>query len=155
MAAVSAFPYLNFALFENCRGFNILKERTVSLLMVLFDCADHTEFSCQFRKTFFLCCFGKSLIHIGPLKIFSVRRRSQIFGSIADSLQFLKPHFCVLFLIVRSFQKEGGNLLIAFFFGYGSKIGVFIPRLRFPCKSRLKIFFRLCSGILTHFLSPL
>ncbi len=56
----------------------------------------------------------------------------------------------MLFLIVGGFQKEGGDLLKAFLFGLGGKIGIFVAGLGLPGKGSLQILFSLGSGVLGH-----
>ena len=47
MSAVTAFPYLNFALFKYLCSFNILKKCTISFLMVLLNLTYCPEFLLQ------------------------------------------------------------------------------------------------------------
>lgn len=44
MTAVTALPHFNLAFFKNLGSFNIFKQSTVTLLVMLFNLAHHTEF---------------------------------------------------------------------------------------------------------------
>ena len=56
----------------------------------------------------------------------------------------------MLFFVVRGFQKQGGNLLIAFFLGNGGEVGVLVACLGFAGKSGFQILFRLGTCVLAH-----
>ena len=71
MSTVPTFPYFDFTLFKYLCSFNILKECSISLLVMLLNLSYSSEFCCKLRKTFFLSSFCKALIHIGPLVIFT------------------------------------------------------------------------------------
>ena len=60
VTAVSALPNLNFALSENFLSLNVLKESSVSLFVMLLDCAYHSELSCECRETLCFSCLAKS-----------------------------------------------------------------------------------------------
>ena len=85
MSAVTAFPYLNFALFKYLCSFNILKKCSISLLMVLLNLSYSPEFCCKLWESFFLSCFCKAFIHICPLIIFAFCSCCQIFLCITNS----------------------------------------------------------------------
>ena len=85
MSTVTAFPYLNFALFKYLCSFNILKKCTISFLMVLLNLTYCPEFCCKLRESFFLSCFSKAVIHICPLIIFAFCRCRQVFLCITNS----------------------------------------------------------------------
>ena len=59
VAAVSAFPYFYFALFENGCCFYILKKGSVAFFVAFFDLANGAEFGSKGCESFFFCCFGK------------------------------------------------------------------------------------------------
>ena len=50
VAAVTAFPNLNFALLENLSGFDVLQKGAITLFMVLLDFANHAELGRQSLK---------------------------------------------------------------------------------------------------------
>ncbi len=103
MTAVSAFPYLDFALFENSSGPNIFEKCAVSFLMVLFYCRYSTEFCRKLGKSLGFGSLGKALLHIRQFEVFAVVGGTEIFGGTADACKLLEPHFCMLFFIVRGF----------------------------------------------------
>ena len=105
MTAVPALPYLHFALLKYLRSLNILQQGAISLLVMFLNGAYHTEFGCQFRESFCFCSLGKLLVHIRPLVILSICGCIQICHGISQTLQFLKPHLCMLFFVIRSFQE--------------------------------------------------
>ena len=63
VSAVAAFPDLYLALFEYLRGFEVVEQRAVALLMVLFDGGDHAELDRERVKALFLGGLGKALVH--------------------------------------------------------------------------------------------
>lgn len=152
MTAVAAFPNLDFALSEHFLRLHIMKQRSVTLFVMFFDGCDSTEFSSEFRESFLFSSISKTGIHVSPLIVFTISGSTEIFSSSADSVQFLEPHFRVLFLIIGSLLEKSGNLLKAILFCLRSKIGVLVSCLRFACKSSLKILFSLCSCIRIGFL---
>ena len=147
MPAVAALPHLYLALFKYRGGLHVLQQCAVSFFVVSFHLRDQTEFFRQLREALFLGGLGKSVVHIGPLVVFAGRGGSQVLLGIADPLQLLEPHLRVLFFVFRGLQEQSRDLLIAFLFGDGGKISVFISGLRFPRKRRFQILFGLGAGI--------
>ena len=86
VSAVAALPHLYFALLKHCRCLHVFQQGAVSLLMVLFDGAHQAEFGGKLRKSLLFCRLGEILIHVGPLIVFAVRGRGQVFLGIADSV---------------------------------------------------------------------
>ena len=129
MAAVTAFPHLDTALFENFHDFHIVEQGTVAFFMTFFDGGYASELLCQLVETFFISFPGHAFIHICPLIVFTLGSVLQILGGISKFAKCLKPEFCVFFFIVGGLQEKIGNLLIAGLFCHRSKIGIFISRL--------------------------
>lgn len=50
MAAVPAFPHLDFALFKNRYRLHVPEQRAITLLVMLLNGADHTELGSQFGE---------------------------------------------------------------------------------------------------------
>src|SRR5574344_734312 len=114
VSAVSAFPDLYFALFENSHSLNILQESSISLFMALLNSCNQAEFCCQCLEFLFRSVLCKTLIHICPLVMLAFSCCSKVSCSIPDAFQFLEPQLCVFLLIICSLQKEFSNLLVSF-----------------------------------------
>ena len=84
--------------------------------MFFFDCGNKTEFFRKFGKALFFRGLCKAVVHIRPFEIFARRRCRKVLRGVAYAVKFFEPHFCVFFFVVRGFQKQRGNLLIALFF---------------------------------------
>ena len=120
--------------------------------MMLLDSCDHTEFCCKCSKAFFLGGLCKTFVHIRPLVVLSVSSVLEIGCGITDTLEFLKPHFCMLFFVICGFEEKCSNLFKSVFLCFGSKISVLVACLALSCESSLKILFCLCSCVLVgHF----
>ena len=91
VSAVAAFPNLDFALFNYLSHLNVLKKRTISFFVVLFDGGNKPEFSCKLGKTFFVGGLCKACIHVGPFIVFAFGGVSEVFGGVTDSVQLLEP----------------------------------------------------------------
>ena len=90
VAAVAAFPDLDFALFEHLRCLQIVQQCAVALFVVLFDLRDEAEALCQLREALFLGSLGKVLIHIRPFVVFACGGSGQIGLRVADAGQLLE-----------------------------------------------------------------
>lgn len=86
MTAVTALPNLDFTLFKNLFGFNVVKQCTVTFFVSFFYCSYHTELFSQFGKAFLFGSFCEIGIHICPFKIFALCRRNEIFCRCSDSV---------------------------------------------------------------------
>ena len=106
MSAVTAFPYLNLALCKYSGSLNIAEKRAVSLLVVSLDSGYETEFGCKLGKSLLIGSLSKSIVHICPLVVLTVSRVSKIFSGVADALQLLELHLCVLLLIVGCLEEK-------------------------------------------------
>ena len=148
VAAVAAFPYLDFALGEDSGGLDILEQCAVALLVVLLDGSDQAEFLGQLGETFCvggLCEFG---VHVGPFVVLASGGGGQVLGGGANAVQLLEPMLGVLFLVLGGLEEEGGNLLEALLLRYRSEIGVFVACLRLAGKCGLQVFLGLCAFVL-------
>ena len=85
MSTVTAFPYLNFALFKYLCSFNILKKCTISLFVMLLNLSYSPEFCSKLMEPFFISSFSEAFIHICPLIIFAFCRCRQVFLCITNS----------------------------------------------------------------------
>ena len=150
VAAVAAFPDLDFALFEHLRCLQIVQQCAVALFVVLFDLRDEAEALCQLREALFLGSLGKVLIHIRPFVVFACGGSGQIGLRVADAGQLLEPELCVLLLVLRCFQKQRRHLLVALFFRDGREESVLVPCLRFACKGCAQIRFGFRACIFAH-----
>ena len=148
MTAVAALPYLHFAAGKDLLGLHVAQQRPVALLMMLLNGSHAPEFGSQLREAFFLRSLGKAVVHVCPLVVFPIGGSRQILGRITNAPQFLEPQLRMLLLVVCRFGKESGNLFKTFLFCLGSKIGIFVPGLRFAGKSLPEILFRLGTCIL-------
>lgn len=111
MTAVTAFPYLDIAILEYCRCFNVFEQSAVAFLVMLFDRAYHGEFRSQFGESLLLGSFGEALVHICPLVVLAVRCCREICCGIAYTVKFFEPHFCVFLLVFSGLEKQDCYLL--------------------------------------------
>lgn len=114
VATVSALPDLDLALGEDSAGFHIVKKGAIALLMMALNLTDHAEAGCQLREALCLGRLGKAVIHVRPLVVFTLGSRGKIFGRIADACQLLEPQLGMLLLVVRRFEEQRRDLLVAF-----------------------------------------
>ena len=127
-----------------------MQQGAVALFVVLFNGGHQTEPLGQLLEALFLGGFGKALVHIGPLVVFTVSGGGKILGGGADAVQLLEPELCVLLLVFGGFQEQGRDLLIAFLLGLGSEIGVFVACLRFAGKGCQQVLFGLGACVFAH-----
>ena len=64
VAAVTAFPNLNFALLENLSGFDVLQKGAITLFMVLLNFANHAELGRQSLEALFFCGLGEVIVSV-------------------------------------------------------------------------------------------
>ena len=72
VSAVAAFPYLDFALFEDCCGFHVLQEGAVAFFVALLDGGDHTELVGEGLEAFGFGGLREVLVHVGPFVVFAI-----------------------------------------------------------------------------------
>ena len=100
MSAVAAFPDLDFGLGKHLCKFDVLEKGAVPLFVVLFDGGDETEFGGEFGEAFLFGGLSKLLVHIRPFVVLARRGGCQVFGRVADALEFLEPQLCVFLFVV-------------------------------------------------------
>ena len=119
--------------------------------MMALDLSDHAEAGCQLREALCLGCFGKACIHVRPLVVLALCGRCEVLGRATDAGQLLEPQLGVLLLVVRRFEEQRRDLLVALLLCNGGKVGVLVARLRLARKGGLQVLFSLRSGILRRF----
>ena len=134
MSAVSATPYLDFGTFENGAVLYVLQQFQITFFVSLFDRGNAFEFSGKFGKPFFLRYFCEFGVHSRPFVMFSGGGCSKVVFQTADAVQRFEPQLGVLFFVKSGFLENSGYLFVSGFFRGGSKIIVFVPRLRFSGK---------------------
>ncbi len=97
--------------------------------MCLLDGRHAAELLRQLMEAFLVGFLCHAVIHICPLVIFAFGRCPEVFLGRADSVQRLKPEFCVLLLVFRGLEEQRCDLLVACFLRHGGKICIFIARL--------------------------
>jgi len=158
VAAVPAVPFDRRILPEDPAGLDIPQEGQVPRFMFAFHLGNLGEGVGDFRESLLRSRFGKSLVKGGPFEVFSGCRGFQIDGRVSDHSRRIRRHnfglspfekfkekFGVFLLVVGRVQKNCRNLLEPRFFCLAGKKSITVPGLRFPGKSRQKIFFRLAS----------
>ena len=90
VAAVTAFPNLNFALLENLSGFDVLQKGTITLYMMLLDFANHAELGRQSLEALFFCGLGEVIVHIGPLVVFAISCSCEVCCGVTDAAELLE-----------------------------------------------------------------
>ena len=86
VAAVTAFPYNDAALFEHLAVLNIRKKCAVAFLVLLFNLANAFKKKCDMVKAFCTSLLGKGLIHIRPFVVFAFCGGFKVFDSCADAV---------------------------------------------------------------------
>ena len=151
MPAVAALPHLDLALGKDFRHFHIVQQGAVALLMMLFNGGDQTEALRQLMKAFFIGGFGEAVVHIRPLVVLTLSGGEEIFGGVADAVQFFEPQLGVFLLVISGFKEQRRDLLVAFLLGLGCKIGVLVPGLGLTGKGSHQIFFGLSTCVFRFF----
>ena len=141
VAAVAALPDHVSILGEHQAALHVGKQFAVAFLMLLFDGPNALEQLGDVFKALFPGFLGKAGVHIRPFIVFALRRRQQVFRRGADAAQELEPDFGVFLFVVRRFQKQAGNLLIAVLLGLGGKIGILVPGLALPRERVAQVLF--------------
>ena len=115
--------------------------------MVFFDGGYEAEAGGQLREALLFSSFGEALVHVRPLVVLALGGVKEVLRRVADAVQFLEPHLGVFLLVFSGLGKERGDLLVALFFGHGSKVGVLVARLRFAGEGGFEVLFRLRAGV--------
>ena len=113
MAAVAAFPHLYFASGEDFGRFHVPEQRPVALLMVFFHRRHQAEAPRQLREPFLFGGSGKTVVHVRPLVVLAFGGVEQVLRRIAEAVEFLEPELGVFLFVLRRFQKQRRNLLVA------------------------------------------
>ena len=151
VAAVAALPHLDLALGKDLRHLHIVQQGAVTLLVVLLDGGHQTEPLRQLVEALLLGGPGKALVHIRPLVVLALSGRQQVLRCVADAVELLEPELRVLLFVLRSFEEQRRDLLVAVLLGLRSKTGVLAARLGFAGKRRHQVLFRLCAFVLILF----
>ena len=110
MAAVAAFPHLDFALGKDLFGLDVMQQGAVTLFVMLLDGGHATKLGGQLGEALGLGGAGKAFVHVRPLIVLTCGGSGQILGGGADAVQLLEPQLGVLLLVLGGLQEEGGNL---------------------------------------------
>ena len=148
VAAVAAFPHLDFALLEHGGRFHVLEEGTVAFFMALFDGGDHAELLGEGGKAFSLGGLREVFVHVGPFVVLAVGGSLQVGSGVADTVEFLEPQLGVFLLVVGSLEEQVCNLFKTILLGATGEVGVLVAGLRFACEGGLEVLFGLGSGVL-------
>ena len=118
MPAIAAFPDRIPIPGEDQTALHLGQQSAIPLLMGLFYGADHFEFRCDLLESLFPGFPGHAGIHIGPLKVLSVRCGGQIVRSPGHraAIQVLEPDFGVFLFVGRSLFKYRRDSLISILF---------------------------------------
>ena len=129
ISAVAAFPAKRRIAFKGFISFVGFQKFFVPCFMSGLYFGNALKFFSQFFKAFFSGFSCHSCIHICPFKVFTLSGILKIGVDIVNSVKLLKPHFCVFFFLIGSFQIKSCQLLISCFFCSGGKERVFISCL--------------------------
>ena len=150
VTAVAALPHLDLALFKDLSRLHIVQQGTIALLVALLDGGYQTELGGKLREPLLFGGFGKAVVHIGPLVVFTLSGVEQVLGSASHTMQFLKPQLCMGLLVLGGLQEQLCNLLIALVLSHGGEIGVLVPGLGLSGKGRFQILLGLGAGVLVR-----
>ena len=134
MSAVTTLPDGNAALLKYLHSLDVAQQLAVALLMGLLDGSYATELFSQLMEAFLVGLTSHAVIHIGPLGVLALGSMEQVLGGIAQLTQSLEPQLGVFLLIFSGVQEQRSDLLVTGFFGYGSKVSIFVACLRFTSK---------------------
>ena len=142
VAAITAFPHFDLALFEYSGGFNVVQQRAVTLFVVLLDGTNLTELFGELGEALFFSRLGELVVHVGPLEVLAISSSGKVFRRVANAFELAEPHLGVILLIRRSFAEDFGDLLVAFALRDRREVRVFIGRLRLASERSLQVFLR-------------
>ena len=91
VAAITAFPHLDLALFKHSGGFNVVEQRAVTLFVVLLDGANLTNFSASSGKPSSFSCLGELVVHVGPLEVLAIGSSGKVFRRVAYAFELAVP----------------------------------------------------------------
>ena len=90
-----------------------MQQSAVALLVALLNGGYQAELGGQLWEALLLSGPGEAVVHIRPLVVFTLGGVEQILGCVAHTIELLKPHSGVSFLVLCSLLEQGGDLLIA------------------------------------------
>ena len=105
VAAVAAFPYRYSAFYKYSLCLSVVQQCPVPLLMCLFNRSYAAELFCKIMESFFIRFLSHAVIHIRPLRIFSLGGMEKIFSGIANFPKRFEPQLCMLLFIFGSMQE--------------------------------------------------
>ena len=151
MTAVAALPHLDLVLGKDLRRLHIVQQGTVALLMVLFNGGYQAETLGQLMETFLVGGFGKAVVHIRPLVVLALSGGEKVFGGVTNAVQLFEPELRVLLFVLGGLEEQRRDLLVAFLFRFGRKIGLLVARLGFTGKGSHQVFFSLSPCVFRFF----
>ena len=128
-----------------------MQQGAVALLVVLLDGGHQTEAVGQLGKAFGLGGLGEVLVHVRPFVVLALGGGLQILGGVADALQLLEPELGVLLFVLRCFEEQGRDLLVALLPGLGGEESVFVAGLGFAGEGRQQILLGLSTCVFRLF----
>ena len=128
-----------------------MQQGTVALLVVLLDGSHQTEPLGQLVEAFLVGGLGEAVVHIRPFVVFALSGGAEVFGGVADTVQFLEPELGVFLFVFGGFQEQRRNLLVALLLGLGGEVGVLVAGLGLAGKGSHQVFFGLGSCVFRFF----
>ena len=157
VSALKANPQNGMLFIEYGSVLHVFYKLTVALLVLFFNLAHFAEKTRDFRKTFRLCLFGVTRVHIRPFVPFSVCRVLEVIRSVGQRAagKNFKPDFGVLVFVAGSFVKNIAYLLISVLACFVCIKSVFYARHAFRRKRRHQISLGLGVLKVFHKITPL
>jgi hypothetical protein len=102
VAAVGAEPYANVLGNEDLLGLELLKNCSVTSLMLLLDSGYHIEQQCDLGEALLAGILCEACVHIGPLVVLACSSVCQVGSGIGNAavMEQLEPDLCVLLLVL-------------------------------------------------------
>ncbi len=158
IAAVGAVPLDRGLSLEYLAIGHIADELPVPRFVELLNFGNLFERGCNLREAFITGDFGETSIDGSPFQVLPVGGGFQVRLRVLDHASRIASHYLrvpalkvleedlgVLFLILSRLREYVGNLLQTLFPGGARKVGIAVPRLRFPGESRKKVLFCLTA----------
>ena len=146
VAAVTAFPQSNTALFEDRLGLHVVQKLAITLFVSLLDGSNAAELLSQLMEAFLIGFTSHAVIHVSPLVVFALGCMQQVLSSIAQLTQCLEPQLGVFLFVLGSLQEQGSDLLEACLLGNGGKVGVLVAGLGLTGEGLPQILLSLGTG---------
>ena len=156
VTAVCAVPSLFFVFFKYFAFFYVSKKFKGSFFVVFFNFANSFKEPSNFCKAFFFCFFSHYAVHFCMFVVFACSSIFKVFDCAWNFavVKKFEPEFCVFFFVVSCFKEKVSNLVVAFFFCFGSILCVFVSCLAFACECSHKVSFCFCA-FQVHSYTPL